>query len=88
MIFITLVRFKRKPTKTDQAESEKMFAQQEKMGIRTLGLYWTFGRFDAVRIVEAPDERTALKALLKTPDFVSTETLLALKREDAAKLLE
>lgn len=88
MIFITLVRFRRKPTKADQADTEKMFAQQEKQGIKTLGAYWTFGRYDAVRIVDAPDEKVVLKALAKTPDYIATETLLALRREDAIKLLD
>jgi uncharacterized protein with GYD domain len=88
MIFVTLVRFKRKPTKSGQAESEKMFAQQEKQGIRTIGMYWTLGRYDAVRIYEAPDEKAVMKSLAKAPDIVSTETLVAVKREDVPKLLD
>lgn len=88
MIFIVLVRFRRKPTKADQAETSKTFAQQEKMGIKNIGVYWTFGRYDAVRIFEAPDEKVALKALTKAPEYVSTETLVALTRADVDKLLE
>jgi uncharacterized protein with GYD domain len=88
MIFIALVRFRRKPTKADLAENDKNFKLQEKAGIRNIGIYWTFGRYDAVRIFEAPDEKTAMKALTKAPEFVSTETMLALTRADVDKLLE
>ncbi len=88
MIFITLVKFRRRPTKADQAESDRMFAQQEKLGIKNLAIYWTLGRYDAVRIYEAPDEKVAMKALVHAPEYLATETLVALRREDAAKLLE
>lgn len=88
MLFVILVRFTRKPTKEETAETDRMFAQQEKAGIRTIGVYWTFGRYDSVRIVEAPDERALLRALMKAPDYVKSETLLAMKREDAVKLQE
>jgi uncharacterized protein with GYD domain len=88
MIFVTLVRFKKKPTKADQAETDRVFAQQEQMGIRTICSYWTFGRYDAIRVFEAPDEKTVLKALARAPDAVQTETLIAVDREDVKKLLE
>lgn len=88
MIFITLVKFRRKPTKADLAETDKTFALQAKMGIKNLALYWSFGRYDAVRIFEAPDEKTAMKALTKAPEYVVTETMLALTRADVDKLLD
>jgi uncharacterized protein with GYD domain len=88
MIFISLVKFTRKPKKEDGAEVERMFAEQAKMGIKNIGTYWTFGRYDAVRIYEAPDEETAMKGLLMSPDRVMTETLVAMKREDAQRLIE
>ncbi len=79
---------RRKPTKADQADSEKMLAPQAESGIQTIGLYWTFGGYDAVRIFEAPDEKTAMKALTKAPDYISTETMVAITRADATKLLD
>ena len=88
MIFISLVKFTRKPKKEDNVETDTMFAEQAKMGIKNIGVYWTFGRYDAVRIFEAPDEKTAMKALAKAPDRVSTETLMTIKMEEARKLLE
>lgn len=88
MIFVTLVKFRKKPTKADQADATKMFAQQEKLGIKNIGIYWTFGRYDAIRIFEAPDEKAAMKGLTKAPDYIITETMVALRREDAEKLLD
>lgn len=87
MLFVILVRFTKKPTKADQAESDRIFAEQEKRGIRNVAVYSTFGRYDAVRVVEAPDEKAMLKALMTSPEWVHTETLLALRREDVAKLI-
>lgn len=87
MIFIALVKFRRKPTKADQAETDKVFAAQAKMGIKNIGVYWTLGRYDAVRIFEAPDVMTAMKGLTMRPEHVTTETLVALPRSDVDKLL-
>lgn len=50
--------------------------------------YWTIGRYDAIVTLEAPSERVALKALMRFGDYLNTETLLAVQREDAIKLLE
>ena len=57
-------------------------------GVKIIGFYWTLGRYDTVLIMEAPDELTALKNNLMVSDFVSTETMVAVSREDAIKLVE
>jgi len=88
MIFITLARFKGKPTKESVAKSGKLFEQLVKEGGKILGMYWTLGRYDAVVITEGPDEKGAMKALIRWGDLASTETLVALTRDEAIKLLE
>ena len=88
MIFIIFGKFKKKPTKDMLAQVEKVFAQGAKEGIKVIGSYWTLGRYDVARIVEAPDEKTLMKHALQFGDTVSTESLVALKREDAVKLVE
>lgn len=88
MIFITLARFRKKFTKEIVAESDKLFAKAVEEGVKFLSVYWTLGRYDAVVISEAPDEKTVMKAFLRWGDLVSTETLVALPREEAVKLLE
>ena len=52
-----------------------------------ISAYWTIGRYDAVVTLEAPSERAALKALMRWGDYLNTETLVAVPREEAVKLL-
>ena len=87
MIFISLVKWRKKPTKETVAQNTKLFEQMVKEGSKILARYWTLGRYDAVVITEGKDEKTAMKSLLRFSD-VSTETLVAVNREEAIKLLE
>ena len=87
MIFISLGRFKKKPTKEMTAQVSKMMEDAKKRGIKILGFYWTLGRYDSVLIFEAPNEKDALKSGIGVADFVSIETLVAIPREEAIKLL-
>ncbi len=88
MIFISLAKFRKKPTRESTAQLDQMWREFESWGVKRIGVYWTLGRYDAVAILEGPDEKTAMKAALKFSDMVATETLVAIKREDAIKLLE
>jgi uncharacterized protein with GYD domain len=88
MIFITLSRLKGKPTKDSIAKAEKLFEQMDREGAKILSHYWTLGRYDTVAIIEGKDEKTAMRSLLQFGDMVSTETLVAVPREEAIKLLE
>ncbi len=69
-------------------EIDKLWDRLRKEGGKMISAYWTIGRYDAIVTVEAPTERVALKALMRFGDYLSTETLLAVQREDAVKLLE
>jgi uncharacterized protein with GYD domain len=88
MIFVTLARWRKKPTKEMVAQAGKLFEQQVKEGARILGQYWTLGRYDAVVIIEGKDEKAAMKAALRWDDLISTETMVAVTREEAIKLIE
>ncbi|MFQ5710988.1 MAG: GYD domain-containing protein [Candidatus Geothermarchaeales archaeon] len=88
MIFITLARFRGTPSRESMAKSDKLFAKMAEEGGKVLAAYWTLGRYDAVVIVEGKDEKAAMKALLRWGDIASTETLVAIPREEALKLLE
>jgi len=50
-------------------------------------IYWTLGRYDAVSFVEAPTEKDAMKMLIGCSGLVDTETMVAVPREEAIKLL-
>jgi uncharacterized protein with GYD domain len=89
MIFITLGRFRKKPTKEMIAENTKLVEKWAKeTGAKFLGFYWTLGRYDVVGVTDVKDEKTALKVLIQCSDIMSQETLVAVPREEAIKLVE
>ena len=88
MIFISLFKFRQKPTKENIAESSKLFEIEKKEGIKYLGIYYTLGRYDSVAIFEAPDEKIAMKAFIRRGEHLATETLVAVPAEEARKLVE
>lgn len=86
MYFITLVKWKNPPTKEIVDQATKNLEELEKQGIK-FRIFWTLGRYDAVSIIEAPTEKDAMKSLLGFQGIVDTETLTAVPREEAIKLL-
>jgi len=88
MIFITFGKWRKKPTKEMVAQATKLFEQMVKEGNKIVGQYWTLGRYDAIVIIEGKDEKTAMKWAMRWGDMLSTETLVALTREEAIKLVE
>ena len=87
MIFISFGRFKKKPAKEVSVQVTKMLEDIKKSGIKILGFYWTLGRYDTVLILEAPNEKEAMKWSIGAADTVTTETMVAIQREEAIKLL-
>jgi uncharacterized protein with GYD domain len=86
LIFITLVKWKQAPKKEMIDQATKRIEELEKQGIK-MHIYWTLGRYDAVTIIEAPTEKDAMKTLLLWQDMVATETMVAVPRGEAIKLL-
>ena len=86
MIFITLVKWKTAPKKELVDQGTKVIEELGKQGIK-FRWYWTLGRYDAVTFVEAPTEKDVMKMLLPWVDVVDSETLVAVPREEAIKLL-
>jgi len=85
MIFVSLNRFRGKATKENIGRSNKILANEP--NVKVLSFYWTLGRYDSVLIVEAPDEKTVMKMLTKVGEYAATETMVAVPREEAIKLL-
>jgi uncharacterized protein with GYD domain len=52
MIFITLAKFRKKPTKEFIAHQIKSYEEMKKRGSKILGVYYTLGRYDAVKIIK------------------------------------
>ena len=59
----------------------------EKEGIKILSFYWTLGKYDTVVTMDAPNEKAAMKMNIMVSDFVSTQTMVAVPREEALKLI-
>jgi len=85
MIFISMSKWRGKPTKENIERTNKVLASEPR--IKVLGFYWTLGRYDSILITEAPNEKTMLKTLLEVGAYVATETMVAISREEAIKLL-
>ena len=87
MIFISLGKMRKKPDKELAAQATKVMDDVKSSGVKIIGWYWTLGRYDTAVIFEAENEKEALKTSLAVADFVATETLVAIPREEAIKLL-
>ena len=88
MIFISLGKMKNKPSKGMTEQATKTIGEElGKIGIKLLGWYWTLGSYDTVFIFEAANEKEALKVAITVADFVWSETLVAIPREEAIKLV-
>jgi uncharacterized protein with GYD domain len=76
------------PTKEHQALQQftKTMKELEKQGIK-IQVYWTLGRYDGVTIVEAPSEKDVMKILIAQQNILETETMVAIPRDEAIKLL-
>jgi uncharacterized protein with GYD domain len=88
MIFISLGKMRKKPATDTAAQGTSIVEAMKKRGIKIIGWYWTLGRYDTAVIFEAANEKEALKFSLNVADIVSSETLVAIPREEAIKLLE
>jgi len=88
LIFISLNKLKKKPDKESFGNATKMVEEFKKKGIKVLSWYWTLGRYDVVMVFEAANEKEALKFLVGgASEFVKTETLVAVPRQEAINLL-
>lgn len=87
MIFINLGRFRKKPSKEEAGDTTKLVQEFKRKGINVLSWYWTLGRYDTVFIFEAASEKEALKMSIDISEWVATETLVAIPRQDAVNLL-
>ena len=78
---------RKKPNKELAGQATKVMDDLKNSGVKIIGWYWTLGRYDTAVIFEAENEKEALKTSLAIADFVASETLVAIPREEAIKLL-
>ena len=87
MIAVILVKLKK--SAKEVAEYGTKVLKNVPKHIKIKASYWTMGRYDAVWIVEVPDEEKLFEWFLKFGriDIAKTETMVALTREKAMKML-
>ncbi|HSB57604.1 MAG TPA: GYD domain-containing protein [Nitrosopumilaceae archaeon] len=87
MIAIVLVKFKKSAKEVSEYGNKVMKTVPKNIKIKAA--YWTMGRYDAVWIIEAPTEEKIFEWFLKVGriDIAKTETMIALTREKAMKML-
>jgi uncharacterized protein with GYD domain len=62
----------------------------EKVGGKLIGGYYTFGEYDVVIIIEAPNDETVMSLMLKVGSAgnVRTKTLKAFSAEEGMKIIK
>ena len=84
MLFIALAKFKTKLTKEVVAQNLKDIEDDTKGQIKFLGIYWTLGKYDTVVLFEAPNEKVAMKSVMKRADRMKIETLVAVPAKETS----
>jgi uncharacterized protein with GYD domain len=92
-IFVVLGNFTAKGIegiKESRKGNEEVKKLVEAAGGKILALYYTFGRYDWVSIVEGPNIETAMKTLMMfgMRGGSRTETLVAVSDEDTLKIID
>ena len=64
-------------------------AEAEKMGMKIVEQFWTMGAYDAVVVLEAPDDETMSAFMLKIGSLgnVKSHTMRAFRRNEMEKIL-
>ena len=77
-----------KDTISDRYTSFK--ASVEKAGGKLIGGYYTFGEYDVVVVIEAPNDETVMSLMLKVGSAgnVRTKTLKAFTAEEGIKIIK
>jgi uncharacterized protein with GYD domain len=88
VLFVTLVKLRKKLSKTDVDRIKAGLKMSEKIGAKTLGMYFTLGRYDAVLVSDCSDEKAHMKIAMQFGDLASSESMVAVRVEEAEKLME
>lgn len=79
-----MIRFRRKLTRDDVDRTDRIIRENPQVKVSLM--LWTFGSYDGLLVAEAADEKTYMKFILQFADYLSTETLVAVPRDEALKL--
>lgn len=90
--FISLVNFTEqgiRNAKDSPNRASTFAAAAEPLGVKIKDIYWTVGHYDAVAVIEAPDDEAATAALLSlgAQGNVRTETLRAFSAHEMSDII-
>lgn len=79
-----------KNVKESPKRADAFRSKLESVGGRLIGTYYTFGKYDGVSVVEAPNDETLMSCLLsiESQGNARTITLKALSYDEATKIIE
>lgn len=91
-IFIILAKYTTEGVQSIKKAPERFKSAQavaKSVGAEIKSVYYTFGRYDFVSIIEGPSVEAAMKGLfmLAAGGVQSTETLVGLSLDDAHKII-
>jgi uncharacterized protein with GYD domain len=78
---------RKKPDRSMAGDADRLVEEFKKKGIKVLNWYWTLGRYDTVFIFEAASEKEAMKMSIDIAEWVASETLVAIPRQEAVNLI-
>ncbi len=90
--YVVLYRFTaqgRKNVKESVRRAAEIRKQNEALGFKVLGHYWTQGRYDLVAVVDAPSEEAMVAGLFKIAEAgnVASESMRAFSAEEMQRIL-
>ncbi len=90
--YVCLIQFKDQGIRNIQdtvKRGDAAIAEAEKMGMKIVEEFWTMGAYDAVVVVEAPDDETVSAFMLKVSSLgnVKGQTLRAFRRNEMEAIL-
>ena len=90
--YVCLIQFKDQGIRNIQdtmKRGDAAIAEAKKMGMKIIEEFWTMGAYDAVVVVEAPDDETMSAFILKVGSLgnVKAQTLRAFRRNEMEAIL-
>jgi uncharacterized protein with GYD domain len=90
--YVTLIQFTEqgiRNIKDTTKRTDAAIAEAEKMGMKIVEPFWTMGVYDAVVLLDAPDDETMSAFALKIGSLgsVKSHTLRAFRRNEMEKIL-
>ena len=86
MRFILLAKFRRRLTKAETDKTDEILKANPQ--VKVISIDWVFGRYDGVLVAEAPDEKTWMRFIDPMSEYIISETLVAIPREEVLKIIE